>query len=495
MEKRISKVVGISKAEFDGFIKSGDIHLGEARLIPTYKPGDEMALTSVILSGIRLIKEFRKKILNEANMISSGQIYAYTEVEFSKHKELGRADGLLIVVKGGTIRDAALFEMKNGNDELKREQLERYQQIAREYSIPKLITVSNQFVSEPTQCPVEIKSFKDVEKFHFSWSYLLTIAHVLLFKNDTNIEDEDQVEIMNEIVNYLEDKKSGVSGFHQMKAGWKDVIEKVNSGAILKLHDKDVCDAVISWQQEEKDMALILSQHLGVLVDSGEKKYKGKLSARWSDDKNSLIKEKMLSSTLRIRDAVSDIKISGLFEKRTVEMLVSLKAPHDKSTKGRLSWIRRQFENCRKRNEETFDAIKNKLYIDVRVKNSRNLVRMSISKFDDLYEEVKDREILEFRILYINDFGRNFASPKKFVEQIEKMLIDFYSGIVQHLNKWEPSAPKMAQPVKDDYSESSPEKTLTQETSENNIEPSGDETQNDNSIESSAGNEQSNENS
>ncbi len=494
MEKRISKVVGISKAEFDGYIKSGDIHLGEARLIPTYKPGDEMALTSVILSGIRLIKEFRKKILNEANMISSGQIYAYTEVEFSKHKELGRADGLLIVVKGGTIRDAALFEMKNGNDELKREQLERYQQMAREYSIPKLITVSNQFVSEPTQCPVEIKTFKDVEKFHFSWSYLLTIAHVLLFKNDTNIEDEDQVEIMQEIVNYLEDKKSGVLGFHQMKAGWKDVIEKVNSGAILKSDDKDVCDAVISWQQEEKDMALILSQHLGVLVDSGEKKYKGKLSARWSDDKNSLIKEKMLSSTLRVKDAVSDIKITGLFEKRTVEMFVSLKAPHDKSTKGRLSWIRRQFENCSKRNEKTFEAINNKLYIDVRVKNSRNPVRMSILKFDDLYEEVKDREIVEFSILYINDFGRNFALPKNFVKQIEKMLIDFYSGIVQYLSKWEPSAPKMAQPVKEDYSHPSPVIPPTQEPSKddtqsvNSIESSEEDTQSESSVEASSNN-------
>ena len=64
MEKSISKVVGISKAEFDGFVKKGDVHLGEARLIPIYKPGDEMALTSVILGGIRLIKEFRKKILS-----------------------------------------------------------------------------------------------------------------------------------------------------------------------------------------------------------------------------------------------------------------------------------------------------------------------------------------------------------------------------------------------------------------------------------------------
>ncbi len=494
MEKKMTKVVGISKAEFDEFIKSGAIHLSQARLIPTYKPGDEMALTSVILSGIRLIKEFRKIILSEANIISSGQIYVYTEAGFSRHKEFGRADGLLIVVKGGTIKDAALFEIKNGNDELSIEQLERYQLMAREYSIPKLITVSNQFVSEPSQCPVGVKNYKNVEKYHFSWSYLLTIAHVLLFKNDNNISDEDQVEIMKEIVSYLEDKKSGVLGFHQMKAGWKDVTEKIITGATLKAEDNNVCDAVISWQQEEKDMALILSRSLGVIVESGEKKYRGNLAARWSDDKNSLLNEKMLVSTLRVKDAISDIRITGLLEKKAVEMLVSLKAPQDKTTRGRLSWMRKQFEHCKKKNEKTFESIRNNLFIDVRVKNSRSLVRMSINKFDDLIEDVKDREIVEFNILYIIDFGRNFSSPKKFVDRVENMLLDFYSGVVQYLWKWEPSAPKMVQPAKEEYIEPSPEKTPIQETSVSTIESSDEGIQSKSSLEASAGDEQGKEN-
>lgn len=450
MEKKLSKIVGIKKSEFEEFVKKGDLRLREARLIPTYKLGDEMALTSVILTAIRLIKEFRKKILSEASMIGSGQIYVYTEAEFPKHEKC-RADGLLIIVKGGTIRDAAIFEMKNGNDVFNKEQLERYQAISKEYAIPKIITVSNQFVSEPTQCPIVMKPVKDVGLIHFSWSYLLTIAHVLLFKNDTNIEDEDQVEIMHEIVRYLEDKKSGVFGFHQMKAGWSDVIEKINTGAILKSDDRDVCDAVVSWQQEEKDMALILSRYLGVLVESGERKYKGNLSARWSDDKDSLINRKMLSANLRVRDAVSDIRITGLLEKRTVEMFVSLKAPHDKTTRGQLGWIRRQLENCKKRNEEGFKKLQAKLYIDIRIKNSRTPLRMSIQNFDDIYEEVKDKELLEFKILYIRDFGRKFASPKKFVELMEQMLLDFYSIIIQHLSKWEPSAPKMVQPIEEEH--------------------------------------------
>lgn len=297
MDKKLTKIVGLKKEDFDDFILSGDLKLREARLIPFFKPGDEMALTSVILSSIRLIKEFRNKIFSDSKMIGGGQIYVFTEVTFSQFPE-SRVDGLLIIVKSGIIKDAAIYEMKNGKDVLDKEQIERYQKIAQFYLIPKLATISNQFVSEPTQCPVIIKSIKSVDVFHFSWSYLLTIAHVLLFKNDTNIEDEDQVEIMREVVNYLEYDKSGVSGLTQMKAGWSEIIEKINAGATIKNNDSCVCDAVISWQQEEKDMALILSRHLGVLVNSGEIKYKNNLKARLEDDIKSLIDQKQLVSIL-----------------------------------------------------------------------------------------------------------------------------------------------------------------------------------------------------
>ena len=180
MEKKLTKIVGLKKDDFDGFISSGDLQLREARLIPFFKPGDEMALTSVILSSIRLINEFRKKIFSDSKMIGGGQIYVFTEVSFSQFTD-SRIDGLLIIVKGGVIKDAAIFEMKNSKDVLKKEQIERYQIIAQTYSIPKLITISNQFVSDPTQCPENVKQIRNVDLFHFSWSYLLTIAHVLIF--------------------------------------------------------------------------------------------------------------------------------------------------------------------------------------------------------------------------------------------------------------------------------------------------------------------------
>lgn len=442
-QKKLGKLIGLKKAEFNDLIKSKEITLRKPRLIPVYKLGDEMALTSVLLSTLRLVKEFKQAILSEAKMQIGGSLYVYTEVEFKEFSS-SRIDGLILVVKSGTIRDAAILEVKNGKNELDKEQLERYQQIAKKYSIPKFITISNQFVSESTQSPASVKKIRSVDMYHFSWTYLLTIAHVLLFNNDTVIEDEDQVEIMREVVNYLEWDKSGVFGVNQMKAGWVDVVEKINAGTNLKATDESVYDTALSWQQEERNMALLLSRKLGVLVQSGEAKYKGKLDERMKSDCKELVVAKQLSSTLRVKGAASDIKVQSLFEKRTVEMSVSLKSPIDKTCKGQLGWIKRQLDICVRKNEVLFNILAKEIYLEVLVKNSRVAERISIENFAGASDVLKGKEIREFRIIYLKDFGKKFASPRKFVEIIEGMLKDYYMGVVQHLSKWEPSAPKMA---------------------------------------------------
>lgn len=444
MDKKSIKIKDLKKSEFDAFVKKGEIHLREARLIPIIKPGDEMALASVILSSIRLIKEFRRMIFTDTKIPKGGHIFVYNEVVFSQFPD-SRVDGLMLIVKGDVIKDAAIFEMKNGTNELDQPQIERYLKIAKSYNIPKLITVSNQFVSEPTQCPVNIKSSKQVQLYHFSWSYLLTLAHILLFDNELNIEDKDQVEIMREVVSYLENDKSGVCGFRLMKPGWKEVVEKINSGIRLKLSDPDLHEAVISWQQEEKDLALILSRNLGVFVSSGESKYRGNLRARLDDNKKRLIDKKLLTSNLRVRGAVSDIKIAVLFEKRIVEMSATIKAPQDKKLKGQLNWMKRQLETCRKKNKEKFQKIQDDILVEIALKNTGIKERVNIDALDDIYGEIKDREIREFRVLYIKNFGKKFSSCKKFVEIIEDMLINYYSTIIQFLFNWAEPAPKIVE--------------------------------------------------
>ena len=61
-----------------------------------------MALTSIFLSGLRLIKEFRKDIFKSIGLPSSGKVHIYTEVEFLLFDKK-RIDGLILIVRGKKI--------------------------------------------------------------------------------------------------------------------------------------------------------------------------------------------------------------------------------------------------------------------------------------------------------------------------------------------------------------------------------------------------------
>jgi hypothetical protein len=443
MLKPLKKIIGTKKSDFDKYDKSvkdesikdeDRIILQPARLITTYKPGDEMALTSIFLSSLRLIKEFKKDFFSKIKMTYSRHIYVYTEVTFPTHKD-SRIDGLILVVIGGIIRDAAILEMKNGKNELNKDQIDKYLQICKDLEIPKLVTISNQFVIEPTQSPLDIRAPKKTDMYHFSWSSIRTIAHLLLFKNDNNIEDPDQIEIMKEVLAYFENVISGICGFTEMKPGWKEVVENINAGKILKMNDTCVMDTVSSWQQEEKDMALILTRKLGVHAKPGVSKD--------NNDAKQLITKKHFTSVLRVKDAVSDITINALFEKRIVEMSVRLNAPQDKGIKGQIGWLKKQFINCDKKNHKVFAELQDKLQIDINIKHKRGLERVSYSKLDEIYETYKGREINGFTIALVKDFGKSFSSRRKFVEVIEKMLLDFYGEIAQNLSNWIKPAPQI----------------------------------------------------
>ena len=113
----------------------------------------------------------------------------------------------------------------------------------------------------------------------------MTISNILLTDNQNNISDIDQVEIMKEILDYFESNNSGIIGLTQMKPGWVELTQKANAGTKLKLSDSFVEETVSSWLEEERDMALILSRELGLLVRSGQTKYKNDLKSRINFEK------------------------------------------------------------------------------------------------------------------------------------------------------------------------------------------------------------------
>ena len=114
--KKISRLIGLKKSDFDNYVNNNKISLTEARLIPVLKTGDEMALTSILMASIRLIKEFRRQIFKEIKLKTGKKAYFYTEVCFKEVNDNARIDGLILIVSSGVIQDALFIEVKNGNE-------------------------------------------------------------------------------------------------------------------------------------------------------------------------------------------------------------------------------------------------------------------------------------------------------------------------------------------------------------------------------------------
>lgn len=442
MAKRNGNIMGASITAFqEQFSPDGGVFKRRARLIPTNKIGDEMALTSCFLSAIRMIQQFRRQIFGAIGMLTSGTNYLYTEVEFREFNAQ-RIDGLIIVEKAGKVADAAFLEMKNDNNELDAAQLHSYLEIAKHFGIPRVVTVSNQFVSNPQQCPVPVKVPKGVALFHLSWSFILTVAHLLLIDNDVNIEDPTQADLMQEIVSYLEYEKSGIRGFNQMKAGWRTTVDHVTAGATLRQSDRDLMEAAESWVQEENDMALILSRELGLLVQTGEKKFRSDYSARVTAEAKNLIDQKRLRSRFRVQGAASDIEVEADFGKRTLSMSVVLDAPQDQKLRGQIGWLKRQLTRCESKSEALWPNVKSELSVDIQVKYGGTERILPIdSEFDAVIENHRGKSFSRFSIVQVRDLGKSFSSPRKYVEVAEQMFLDYYQAIVQNLKRWEPPAP------------------------------------------------------
>jgi len=439
------KLEGMPISVFHEHLSKGDIQARKARLIPTYKVGDELALASIFLACVRMVKEFREKIFSDIKFGKAGQQYYFTEVVFS-HKEFSdcRFDGLILTVVAGKIKQAVFFEFKGKNGSIDSDQIDRYSKFIRKnYKGDKLVTVSSEYVADPSQRPYQIGAIpKGFGLYHLSWSYIKTLAHLLLFDNDENVEDEDQVAILGEVLHYFESDSIGLRGYNQMKSGWKAVVESIKTG--VTPNQDDVEEAVQSWLEEQTDMAHILSQNLGVLVKTCSIRKDHAFKARLKAEGQQLLKDDTLEFKLQVKGAASEVEVVANFRKETVMMSMRLTPPQDKGNRARVTWIEKQIERCAKNDPEVLDSIKEGLFIDTQVKYSRNSVRVRESESYTIMDVIDDsKDITEFELVYVKDLGAKFKSSKGFVSIIESMMLEFYQGVVQNAKSWTPPAPRI----------------------------------------------------
>ena len=145
-----------------------------ARLLPTPRSKNERALSSILLATMTVVRPFARQLLKGwgVSMLKTSDLRAYTEVGFSVagRRNRVRPDGVL-VLSTRKRRWTALVEAKVGNAEVDAEQVHRYGEIARQYGIDAVVTLSNQLAPLPSHVPYAVpkKLSNRVEFLHSSW--------------------------------------------------------------------------------------------------------------------------------------------------------------------------------------------------------------------------------------------------------------------------------------------------------------------------------------
>jgi len=435
-----------------------------ARLFPVLSESSkEGRALSILLACMQSVDEFGRALLSDLGLRIGvrAKIESYTEVVLKNGKEKKlRPDGL-IVVRTGHKDWSALVEAKVGKNQLSKEQLESYIDIAKQNNIDAVITVSNQFAPLPSHHPVDISAsyLRNMQVFHWSWKYIETIGTLLI--NRDEISDSDHLYILSEMMRFLEHKSAGVQSFDQMPAEWTTVLDLVHSGGRLNARSSDVQRVVGGWYQEVRDLCLILCRRLEENVEIRVSRTHAKESGtRLKHDCEKFSETQTLTAEFSIPNAASPLNLVADFAKRSISASMKVAAPADKkTTKARLNWLLRQLRS----------SIPDNLYVRLiwpgRGANTQHSLKSLLE--DQAIAEVPGKVVTSFEVLYVRDLAGQFGRRKSFIVELEKAVPEFYAQVGEKLKAWQAPAPKMVGSMSSPHADDLDEEEIR-------LNPSGD---------------------
>jgi hypothetical protein len=424
-----------------------------ARLIPVGPDSQkERKATSAFLANLQAVDEFGRDLLSSigAKASKKSKVACYTEVHHrgKKLESNQRPDGL-IVVSYGQRAWAAFVEAKIGADQLSSEQVEGYLDLARDCGIDAVITISNQFVPDPTHSPVAVHGAKlrSVGLFHWSWRYVISKA-MLAHKNQ-EISDPDQAYMLSEFVRYLEHESSGVRSFTHMGPHWKQVCLGFHQGKTLLKNSESAIDTTTNWLQLVRflslEMSLAVGKPVSIYLTPKQRKNPGLIH---TDALEELATQGIITAGFEIPNAASVLWLRLDFNRRKLLAWMSLDAPSDKKQpKAAVTWLLRQLGQVEQENllVHAFWPYKSSpgiaRLIDVQATPDRLLefnVGVIPKKFD---------------IVWTEDLAGDIGKSRVFVDAAEGLLLGFYRQIGQNLKPWIAPPPRVRD---DDEKESQP---------------------------------------
>ena len=431
-----------------------------ARLIPTVADSrKEERIVSVLLATLSVVHPFAEQLLERfgVKMGKTSDLRGYTEVEFvtSDGSSRDRPDGVLSLLTRKS-RWTALLEAKIDTSEIREEQVQRYAEIARDYGVDAVITLSNQLAPLPSHVPYVLpkRLSNRVALFHVSWISILTQASLIL--RDSDELNRDQAFLLNEMARYFEHPHSGVKRFDQMNSEWRPLVLGTRHDQQFKRSSPEIENTVASWHQEERDLCLILSRRIGKRVSIRlSRKHQADAALRLRDACDSLIASQELRCAFSIPNTASDLEATANLQRRTISCSMKLNAPGDKKRAGaRINWLVRQL-----RDVDGDDVLVRAFWLG---RGRATQAPLSEIKTDPTCLEGggADAAPTSFEVLMIKDLAGRFSGRRTFIEDLENLIPEFYDRIGQNLRPWSPPPPSIDKhdPIQDTDSVEEPKR-------------------------------------
>jgi hypothetical protein len=395
----------------------------------------EKRATSSLLAVMRAVPEFGHALVGPLGA-PKGRITTYAEVQLKDAAgKVHIPDGGIVVERGKTTW-RCLVEVKTGGAELKPEQVNRYLDMAREHRLDAVLTISNQITAAATESPIEIdrRKLRSVSLVHLSWWRIITEA--IVQHRHRGIADPDQAWILGELIAYLDDERSGASGFTDMGENWVKVRNGAGDGT-LRATDAEVRDVATRWEQFVEYLCLGLGQDLGRDVRPVRPRKQTSV-VRLEANSSALASTGVLDAAIRVPDAIGPVVVQADLRTRKVIASVIVDAPAGGRPATRVNWLLRQLK-------EAPDG----LLIEANFANSKATTASLLSAAREnpqclLLTNDPKRPPRAFRLALSRPMGtKRGKGERSFVLETRKLAIDFYRELVQNLRPWRASAPKL----------------------------------------------------
>ncbi|WP_432536353.1 TerD family protein [Kineococcus arenarius] len=395
----------------------------------------EKRATSALLATMMGVRAFARSLTGYFDA-PGGAVETYLEVPFPLGENTVIPDGVIRIARAGRTW-TGLLEVKTGDGQLRRAQVENYLDVAREQGFDAVITLSNEISPGAGEHPVEVDRRKlrgKVALHHLSWAEVVHEAQMTL--THRGVADTQQAWLLNELIRYLQHPRSGASGFEDMGPAWVGVREAVAAGT-LRASDRKAPAVAEAWIRLVRQLRLRLTAELGVAVAHVlPRKVANDPAARIKATTAQLAEDGQLEATLRVPGAVGPVTVVADLRTSRVRTSVRVPAAQEGGGQRRIGWLLRQLS----------DAPAD-LLIDTHFTGRAESTCEQLRDVRDAPAMLlpdKNAQVAAFTLTRTTSMGTKRSGVRgAFIPSVTDALEDFYRAVVQPLRPWVPPAPKL----------------------------------------------------